>query len=625
MGFALGVLDKINSSNDIKKLNSAEIDELCGELRQRIIDTVSKTGGHLASNLGTVELTVALHRVFDTEVDRLIFDVGHQCYSHKLITGRREQFSTLRSYCGISGFPKPHESVNDAFIAGHASNSVSVALGMAKARTLAGANYDVVAVIGDGALTGGLSYEGLAAAAASGEPMVIILNDNNMSIDVNVGGTAQLLQKMRVKSSYISFKRWYRGALAHTPRIYEFNHRIKEWLKSRLLRGNMFNAMGLNYMGPVDGHDVEKLETVIRWAKEMREPVIVHVLTKKGNGCKYAEEHPDLYHGVGKFDPQTGEIYPSESSFSENMGEFLCELAEKDGRITAITAAMSLGTGLDRFAKAFPKRFIDAGIAEGHATAFTAGMAKQGALPVFAVYSSFLQRGYDMLIHDISLLDLHAVFCVDRAGIVGSDGETHHGIFDVSYLCSVPGMTVFCPASFAELRDMMRAALYDTEGPVALRYPRGGEGEYTASCIDAESVILTGSDITIACYGTMINEALSAARLLAENGVKAEIVKLGRICPNDFSATLASVKKTGRFIAAEEVCAAGCVGERILAAAALNGIRVDAAALLNLGMGIVRHGGRDKLMRDHGIDAASIAAAAMRLCADGRDDEKGQT
>lgn len=608
----MSVLEKINCSNDVKKLNTDEINELCGDLRRTIIDTVSKTGGHLASNLGTVELTVALHRVYDTARDRLVFDVGHQCYSHKLITGRKDDFSTLRCYGGISGFPKPRESGDDAFIAGHASNSVSVALGMAKARTLTGGDYDVVALIGDGALTGGLAYEGLAAAAASGEPMVIILNDNHMSIDVNVGGTAQVLQKLRVRSGYISFKRWYRSAFRGLPKLYAFNHRVKEWFKSRLLHGNMFSAMGLNYMGPVDGHDVEKLETVIRWAKEMREPVIVHVLTKKGKGCSYAEEHPELYHGVGSFDPVTGELPTSGESFSDRFGATLCRLAEKDGRICAITAAMCSGTGLEGFAKAFPNRFVDAGIAEGHSVAFAAGMAKQGALPVFAVYSSFLQRGYDMLIHDVSLQGLHAVFCIDRAGIVGSDGETHHGIFDLAYLTSVPNMSIYCPASFTELEDMLQKAIYETDGPVALRYPRGGEGEYTGSCTDEECIIREGGDVTIVAYGTMINEAAAAAARLSEIGVSAELIKLGRICPNSLELTMASLEKTGRLVVAEEVCAVGCAGRIILAAAAARGI-APKTALLNLGQGIVAQGGRAALMRDMGIDSAAIVTAAQKL------------
>lgn len=610
----MGILERINSSDDIKKLSGEEIEPLCGEIREFLIGSLSKTGGHLASNLGTVELTVALHRVYNTARDRLVFDVGHQSYTHKIITGRRKDFSTLRQYGGLSGFPKPRESADDAFIAGHASNSVSVALGMAKARSLAGDDYDVVALIGDGALTGGLAYEGLAGLAASGEPMVVILNDNNMSIDPNVGGIASLLEKMRVRSSYINFKRWYRAAFSKLPALYKFNHHIKEWVKSRLIPANMFGAMGLNYIGPVDGHDVKKLETVMRWAKEMREPVIVHVLTTKGKGCKYAEERPELYHGVGPFDPATGELRQSGGSFSEMFGKFLCEFAERDPRIAAITAAMASGTGLDAFARRYPERFIDAGIAEGHATSMAAGMAKQGVIPVFAVYSSFMQRGFDMLMHDVSLQKLHVVLGIDRAGIVGGDGETHHGIFDINYLSTVPGMTVLCPASYAEMHDMLEEALFKIDGPVAIRYPRGEEGEYKLPFAGDENIVREGGDVTIACYGTMVNEALEAARLLEEYGISAEIVKLGRINPSSFTLVLKSAEKTGRLISAEEVCEAGCVGERILARAAAEKTKINASAFLNLGEGIVAHGGRSQLMRDHGIDALSIAQKARELC-----------
>lgn len=610
----MSILESISCSEDVKKLPEGSLEALCGEIRSFLIENVSKTGGHLASNLGAVELTVALHRVYDSAKDRIVFDVGHQSYVHKILTGRREAFSTLRQYGGISGFPKPCEAVDDAFVAGHASNSVSVALGMAKARTLQGQAYSVAAVIGDGAMTGGLAYEGLTNAAASGEPMVVILNDNNMSIDPNVGGTASLLQRMRVRPGYFEFKRFYREAFSHAPGLYHFNHNVKEWVKSRVLPDNMLSALGMEYMGPVDGHDIRQLECVLRWAKEMQKPVLVHVLTKKGKGCPYAEAHPELYHGVGPFDPVTGEIQKSGACFSEVFGENLCAMAERDKKIVAITAAMASGTGLDQFARRFPGRFVDAGIAEGHAVAFAAGMAKQGMTPVFAVYSSFLQRGFDMMIHDVSLQGLHVVFGVDRAGIVGSDGETHHGIFDLSYLGTVPGMQILCPASFAELREQMEMAISEMQGPVALRYPRGGEGEYQTASREEEQLIREGSDVTLVCCGVMVNEALAAARILENRGISAEIVKINLITQRDYPVTLASLQKTGRLIAAEEVCAAGCLGSRILSQACEKRIPFQAARLLNLGKGIVAHGDRKLLMRDAGIDAESIASAAAELC-----------
>ena len=610
----MSILENINSSADIKKLDREQLPQLCDELRKFEIENIAKTGGHLSPNLGTVELTVAIHRVYDTEKDRLVFDVGHQSYAHKIITGRREQFGTLRQYGGLSGFPKPSESNDDAFIAGHASNSVSVALGMARARTLTGGDYDIVSVIGDGALTGGLSHEGLADAAASGEPMVIILNDNNMSISENVGGMAQVLQNMRIKPAYISFKQWLKGVSENIPGLYKAFHVIKEWLKSRLLPGNVFSEMGLYYLGPVDGHDLDKLETAIRLARDVRKTVVLHVLTKKGKGCAYAESHPDKYHGIGRFDPETGERAPTAVSFSDKAGEYLCQYAENDPRIVAITAAMAGGTGTECFASKFPERFFDVGIAEGHGVTMAAGMAKQGLVPVFAVYSSFLQRGFDMLIHDVSLLGLHTVFCVDRAGLVGNDGETHQGVFDVCYLSAVPGMTILCPASFQELHDMLGYAIHEVTGPAAVRYPRGGEGRYTDSLMQAENLIREGTDVTVVCYGTMINEVLNAADELQSRGVSAEIIKLGMIAPNSFEQCIGSVRKTGRLLVAEEVCSVGCVGSALLAAISVAGVELKAAELLNLGDGIVRHGTVDELRRETGIDAASIAAAGCEMC-----------
>lgn len=609
----MSILERINSSNDIKKLPEEELEPLCQELRDYMISSISRTGGHLASNLGAVELTVALHRVYDTSRDRVVFDVGHQSYVHKIITGRRDSFGTLRQHGGLSGFPKPYESGDDAFIAGHASNSVSVALGMARARTLSRADYDVAAIIGDGALSGGLAYEGLANAAASGEPLVVILNDNNMSINENVGGTAHLLESLRVRPGYISFKRWYRVVFTKLPGLYKFNHAIKEWLKKRLLPGNVFSGIGMYYLGPVDGHDIGKLETVIRWARELRKPVLVHVITRKGKGYKYAEEHPEKFHGVGRFDIETGELHDSVDCFSAKMGESLSRLADNDGRIIGITAAMSSGTGMDVFSAAHPDRFFDVGIAEGHAVSMAGGMAKQGMVPVFAVYSSFLQRGYDMLIHDVALQNLHVVFCVDRAGLVGSDGETHHGVFDVSYLSSVPDMTVLCPASYAELETMLRAAIYDINGSVAIRYPRGGEGKYTACNTAPETLLREGRDVTLVCYSIMTNEVLDAAERLAAEGISAEVIKLSMIKPPDFDLVMRSLRKTGKLLISEDVCEAGCVGSRILEEAAINEIHVRAAKLLNLGEGIVPHGTVAELLHDFGLDADGIVSAAMEM------------
>lgn len=609
----MGILEHIHSPEDLRALDAAQLPELCRELRAFLLQSLSETGGHLSSNLGAVELTVALHRVYDTSRDRLVFDVGHQCYVHKLLTGRREDFHTLRQLGGLSGFPKPNESVHDAFIAGHASNSVSAALGMARARTAAGEDYDVVALIGDGALTGGLAYEGLSDAGASGEALVVVLNDNGMSIDPNVGGIARLLGRARVRPGYLAFKNHYRRIVGRWPAFYRLSHRIKEWIKDRVLGNNMFEDMGFYYLGPVNGHDGYEMEKILRWARDAHEPVLVHALTTKGKGCDFAEAAPNTYHGVGRFDPVTGETPASSKDFSAVFGETLTALAGEDEKICAVTAAMVSGTGLSGFAQAYPERFFDVGIAEGHAAAMASGMAKQGMRPVFAVYSSFLQRAYDMLIHDVSLQNLHVVFGVDRAGLVGRDGETHHGVFDVSYLCSVPGMAVLCPASFAELRSMLRMALHEIPGPVALRYPRGGEGAYKDDrARETVSVLREGTDVTLVTYGMMVNEALAAAEKLAEAGVAAEVVKLGIIRPLDTKNILASVRKTGALLVAEECCESGCVGEKIAAAIALSGENAK-LKLLNLGAGIVPQGDVSELRALKNIDAAAIAQAAMEL------------
>ena len=612
----MSILESINSSADVKKLPPEQLEPLCRELRDFIIENVARTGGHLSSNLGTVELTVALHRVYDSARDRIVFDVGHQSYAHKILTGRRERFATLRQYGGLSGFPKPYEAPDDAFIAGHASNSVPVALGMARARSLKKERYDVVAVIGDGAMTGGLAYEGLTNAAASGEAMVIILNDNNMSISPNVGGTVSMLQTMRARPGYINFKRWYRDHFSRLPALYRFNHKVKEWFKSRLLPDNMFHEMGLDYLGPVDGHDLPRLETAIRYARDQGTPVLLHVITQKGKGCPYTEADPELYHGVGSFDPKTGAMAPAAPCFSSEFGSALCALAAENGSVVGITAAMAAGTGLDGFAAAYPKRFFDVGIAEGHAVSMAAGMAARGLTPVLAVYSSFLQRGYDMLIHDVGLQKLHVVLAIDRAGLVGSDGETHHGVFDLSYLGAVPGMSVWCPASFEELRLMLRHAIETETGPVALRYPRGGEGAYRGASLEEESLLREGGDLTLVGYGTAVNDLIAAAELLHAQGLEAEIVKLGRVLPCSFEKSLASVAKTGRVLVAEEVCAEGSVGERLLAAAAERGL-APKAELMNLGDGVVTHGSVAELKKRCGLDAESLAAAALRLITGG--------
>lgn len=600
-------------NQDLHHISDQEAERLCQELRGSLLATVSQTGGHLASNLGAVELTVAIHRVYDTARDRLVFDVGHQCYCHKILTGRGERMDTLRTMGGLSGFPKPEESDHDAFIAGHASNSVSVAVGMARARTLRKQDYQVIALIGDGALTGGLAYEGLSDAGQSGENMVVILNDNGMSIQKNVGGIATLLARNHLRPTYLSFKRAYRKVTEKIPGgkwLYNFNHRIKKTIKGNLLPSSFFEDMGFTYIGPVDGHQVGELTRLLRWAKSLDGPVLLHVRTIKGKGWGYAEETPDAYHGVAPFDLETGKpLKPSALNFSAVFGEELSRLAVEDKRICAITAAMRSGTGLDPFAVRCPERFFDVGIAEGHAVAMCSGMTKEGMLPVFAVYSTFLQRGYDMLIHDMALQGLHMVLGVDRAGLVGDDGETHQGLFDVAYLSTVPGITVLAPASFAETRTMLRRALYELSGPVALRYPRGGENGYAEEHSDGSAVTLRqGTDWTAVCYGTMTGEVLSAAQRLEAEGISVEVIKLNQLVPLDAKPVLDSVKKTQRLLVAEEVVAAGSVGTALAGAIAQEGVTLKQVKLLNCGARFVPHGTIPQLRALLGINSDHIVS-----------------
>ena len=596
--------------------------QLCQQLRVQMIQTVSKTGGHLAASLGVVEILVAVHQVFDLDVDRLVFDVGHQCYAHKLLTGRGSAMNTLRKFGGLSGFPKPHESRADAFIAGHASNSVSVALGMARARTVNKEDYSVLALIGDGALTGGLAFEGLADAGSSGEPLIVILNDNGMSITKSVGGVAAHLSQQRLKPQYLHLKKLYRsvtGKNAVGQAVYKVTHRAKKMVKDAILGYSMFEDMGFTYLGPVDGHDVSYLTRMLRYAKELNCPVLLHVKTVKGKGYTPAERQPDQFHGVGPFDVEKGLAVSKAggANFSSVFGETMCQLAEEKPELVAITAAMRLGTGLDEFARRYPQRFFDVGIAEGHAVAMTGGLAKQGALPVFAVYSTFLQRGYDMLIHDMALQNLHGILAVDRAGLVGEDGETHHGVFDVGFLSTVPGMQILCPASFAELRAMLRHAVCEMTGPVAIRYPRGGEGQWTQMAgVDGTTVIQEGTDVTLVAYGTMVDQVLQAAQLLEQRGYSAAVVKLNSIRPLDMGPIRRLCEQTGRLIVAEECNDSGCVGRTIISELALAGVPVK-AALVNLGNQFVPQGSVAQLREMTGIDGAGICQKAMEVIANG--------
>lgn len=615
----MSILEKIHGHQDLVQLDGTDRIVLCQEIRDFLISHVSKTGGHVASNLGVVELTVAIETVYDTAKDRLVFDVGHQSYIHKLLTDRQAGFDCLRMFGGMAGFPKPSESECDSFVAGHASSSVSIALGMARARSLSGQEYEVVTLLGDGAATGGLAYEGLNDAAVSGEPMVIILNDNAMSIDRNVGGMASHLRQLRVKEKYLGIKERYRRFMMKIPggkRIYRLTRSIKDRLRRMLIPTTIFESMGFTYLGPVDGHDVEGLISLLRIAKEMRRPVILHVMTQKGKGYKPAEEHPKLFHGIGKFDPVTGETAPKVgTSFSETFGSTLVELAQQDSRICAITAAMPGGTGLLDFKKTYPERTFDVGIAEEHAVSMAGGLAKQGMVPVVALYSTFLQRAYDMILQDVCMLGLHVVFAVDRAGLVGEDGETHHGIFDVGFLRQAPGMMVLCPASISELRQMLIWAIEDYNGPVAIRYPRGTDRNYTDSAWDnlaaahgngVLSAHRSGEDVTIITYGTMLQNAMDAAVQLEERGIQATVLRLLTVAPLPVDQILSHMSAAPRVIVIEEACAQS--GTRQALAWELTHrnpqIRVDG---IDLGHNYVTHGSVAELYGYYGLDGKSVA------------------
>lgn len=605
-------------------ISDQEAEKYCRQLRRRVVQVVSQTGGHLASNLGAVELTVALHRVFDTAKDRIVFDVGHQCYIHKMLTGRNGRMETLRSLGGIAGFPKPSESCHDAAIAGHASTAVSVALGMAAARSLQGEDYKVVAILGDGSLTGGLAYEGLSMAGQSGEPLVVILNDNGMSIDASMGGVAKHLSRQRLKPQYLRGKQIYQKVmLATSPGrvVHDKIHKLKEGMKASILPCSMFEDMGFHYLGPVDGHDVKGLTKLLYYAVELDAPVLVHVKTVKGKGYPPAERNPDAYHGTGPFRIRDGQPIQATraESFSARFGKALCELARKDDRICGMTAAMTGGTGLNAFAEEFPERFFDVGIAEGHAVTMSAGMAKQGMLPVFAVYSTFFQRSYDMLIHDIAIDRLHAVFCVDRAGLVGDDGETHHGLFDLGFLKTVPGMTVLSPASLDELSSMLRQALYDVTGPVVVRYPRGGEDRYGEDHSRYPACVLReGEALTIVTFGSMTGSVLSVADRLSREGVQAEVVKLNRVIPLPKEEILASLRKTKRILMVEECMEACGPGRDILAAAAEEGVCLYGQAVCSCGAQFVPHGTVSQLRALCGLDESSLYSKALEVAHSGR-------
>lgn len=612
------LLNRIEKPEDVKALTVRELEQLASELRHFIIDTVSQNGGHLAPNLGTVELTLALYSVFSFPEDKLVWDVGHQAYTHKILTGRRDAFKTLRKKGGITGFPNRSESVYDAFGVGHASTSISAALGMALARDARGEKNQVIAVIGDGALTGGESFEALNNAGDLGTKLIVILNDNEMSIDANVGAMSEYLSRIRIAPQYARAKRDMGSLLMSIPhigdKVYKTASHLKDGVRSVLVPGSLFEEMGFHYIGPIDGHNIGLLEEVLASAKEMEGPVLIHIHTVKGKGYKPAEQAPDKFHGVGCFDPSTGKSAKKAGcapSYTSVFSKALIELAKDRPDILAITAAMPSGTGLKAFGQAYPKRFFDVGIAEEHAMTLAAGMAAAGMHPVIALYSTFAQRAYDQLIHDVCLQNLPVTLCLDRAGLVGEDGPTHHGVFDLSYLRQMPNMCVMAPKDEEELRHMLATAIA-IEGPAAVRYPRGaGLGVPLTDSLETlpvgkAEVLQEDGDIAFLAVGTMVEKAKEAAAILKEEGIEAAVVNMRFIKPLD-TELLGEMARTKRLlITAEENVLAGGFGSAVAEYLADHGIEVP---LLRFGIPdrFIEQGTRRELLSLCGLQPDEMA------------------
>ena len=560
----MSVLDRVNSPKDLKKLNENELEELCSDIRKMLINTVSKTGGHLASNLGVVELTVAMHKVFNSPQDQIVFDVGHQCYTHKILTGRKDKFDTLRCEGGISGFTRPVESEHDIFSSGHSSTSISAAVGLARAKQIKGEKGKVIAVIGDGALTGGLAYEALNNSGNDNSNLIVVLNDNNMSISKNVGSMAKNLTTIRTSKKYVTFKSKFQHQLARIPKvgteINRFFTYVNTKIRKLIYKATFFEDLGFRYYGPIDGHDIDALVDVFNAAKAHNHSVLIHVNTVKGKGYYPAEKNPTQFHGIGKFDINTGEPMSSGKNYSACFGETMCNFAKNDARICCVTAAMAEGTGLCKFAEEFPKRFFDVGIAEQHAVTFSSGLAKNGLVPVFAVYSTFLQRSYDQLVHDVAMQNLKVIFAIDRAGFVGADGESHQGVFDTSFLNSVVGLTVFAPSNFSELEAMFYLGIYKTQGAVAIRYPRGNEEIVSVKYdYNHENYTVIGDESNKKCIVSYGREFCESAKAYAELD-DVFLIKLNQIKPID-DTVCEHLKKCETVYFYEESIKSGSVGE----------------------------------------------------------------
>jgi len=609
-------LERINDPAQLREMPVRELEQLAEELRQVIINTVSVTGGHLASNLGVVELTLALHSTFNTPEDKIIWDVGHQCYSHKILTGRRERFKTIRCYGGLSGFPKREESIYDVFNTGHASTSISAALGIALARDHKGEKFDVIAVIGDGALTGGMAFEALNYAGHLGRDLIVILNDNKMSIDKNVGALSSYLSRLRTDPMYFKGKEEIESLIKRLPHgstVLRLAEKLKDSLKYLVVPGMLFEELGFTYLGPIDGHNIGAMKSVFANAKSLAGPVLVHVLTRKGKGYEPAEDKPDTFHGIGPFDVGTGTTSPKSEppSYTSVFGHTLSEIAKDRPNLVAITAAMPGGTGLDVFAKYHPERYYDVGIAEQNAVTMAAGMAAGGLKPVVAIYSTFLQRAYDQIIHDVCMQKLPVSFALDRAGIVGEDGETHQGVFDLTYLRSIPNMVVMAPKDEEELRHMLLTAV-EYEGPIALRYPRGkGVGvtlseKLTTLPIGRAELLEKGEDIAFFAIGNQVYTALEAAELLAQSGIKATVVNCRFLKPLDEELLSEIAQKIKRVVTVEENVLAGGFGSSILEMLAdrgLNNLKITRIGLPDV---FIEHGKADLLREKFGLSGEKV-------------------
>lgn len=615
------ILDSINSPSDLKKLNYAELETLSGELRDYVIEVVSENGGHLASNLGVVELTLALHRVFDTPKDKIVWDVGHQSYIHKIITGRRESFTTLRKRGGMSGFPKREESEHDAFETGHSSTSISAALGLAKARDLAGENYSVAAVIGDGALTGGMAFEALNHAGDFPTNLIVILNDNEMSISHNTGALSNYLSKLRTEPAYFKLKGELENLLNKIPIVgksmFKLAENIRDWLKYLVVPGVFFEELGFKYFGPIDGHDIKKLEEVIKRAKTYNSyPVLIHAITVKGKGYRIAEDKPNMYHSVSPFFIETGElkVKNSNKTYSEVFGDTLIELAEKNDKIVAVSAAMAEGTGLANFATKYKKRFFDVGIAEQHAVTFSAGLAAGGYRPVFAVYSTFLQRAYDQVLHDVCMQNLPVVFAIDRAGIVGSDGETHQGVFDITYLRHIPNITIMSPKDGRELSEMLKLAV-SLEGPAAIRYPRGNVKEfqypYTPLKLGKSEMLLEGEDGVIIAEGNLVCRALEVCEKLKTAGKNFTLVNVRFLKPLDEELFTKLSKRHKIIYTIEDNVISGGFGSGILELYSQKKSNVD-VRIIGFNDSFIPHGEKEELYSLKNMDCESIYNTIMK-------------